>query len=146
MSEKNAVIAVYRDRAQAEGTLKQLKQSGFDATALSIVGKDNHSAAFFAIPGIGRVVAGGPLVASIVRALEGNIAVGGESVIGAALCNIGIPENCVLEYESAIQSNRFLLLAQGTAEELETAKVVFEAARPVTLSVHSLTRRENLAA
>src|ERR1022692_784222 len=43
MSEKNAVIAVYRGHAQAEEALKELQKSGFDMKKLSIVGKDYHS-------------------------------------------------------------------------------------------------------
>ena len=40
-------------------------------------------AAFFAIPGIGPVLVAGPLVASIIGALEGAIVVGGLSARGA---------------------------------------------------------------
>jgi hypothetical protein len=47
--------------------------------------------AFFAIPGIGPVLAAGPVVAWIVGALEGAALVGGVSALGAGLYSIGIP-------------------------------------------------------
>src|ERR1700739_4291032 len=47
-------------------------------------------AAFFVIPGIGPVLVAGPVVASIIAALEGAVAVGGLSAIGAGLYSIGI--------------------------------------------------------
>src|SRR6204780_4126815 len=47
--------------------------------------------AFFAIPGIGPILAAGPVVAWIVGALEGAAVVGGVSGLGAGLYGIGIP-------------------------------------------------------
>ena len=78
--------------------------------------------AFFAIPGVGPILVAGPLVASIVGALEGAVVTGGLSVIGAALISIGIPKDRVLKYEAAIPSDKFLLVAHGTTEEINTAK------------------------
>src|SRR5206468_6685823 len=64
-------------------------------------------AAFFWIPGIGPVLVAGPLVAWIVAGLEGAIAGGGISAIGAALFSVGIPRNSVLEYETSIEAGKF---------------------------------------
>ena len=47
--------------------------------------------AFFFIPGIGPLLAAGPLVGWIVGALEGAAVVGGLSAVGAGLVGIGIP-------------------------------------------------------
>jgi hypothetical protein len=58
----------------------------------------------------------GPLVASLVAALEGAVALGGLSALGAALVGIGIPKNSVLEYETEIKAGKFMLMAHGTAE------------------------------
>ena len=78
--------------------------------------------AFFAVPGIGPVLVAGPLVASIVAALENAVVLGGVSAIGAGLYGLGIPKDSVVEYESAIRSDKFLLLAHGTTAQLERAK------------------------
>lgn len=45
-------------------------------------------AAFFAIPGIGPVLVAGPLVPSIIGALDGAMVVGGLSALGAGLYSI----------------------------------------------------------
>src|SRR5579863_7221983 len=83
-------------------------------------------AAFFAIPGIGPVLVAGPLVAWIVGALEGAVVVGGLSALGAGLYSIGIPKDSVVEYETALKSNKFLLIAHGTAEEVAKARDIIQ--------------------
>jgi hypothetical protein len=102
--------------------------------------------AFFAIPGIGPVLVAGPLVAWIVGALEGAVVVGGLSAIGAGLFSIGIPKDSILQYEAALKSDKFLLLAHGTAEEVERAKGIMRTARPVGLAVHAAERQEAVGA
>jgi len=79
-------------------------------------------AAFFWIPGLGPVAVGGPLVGWIVSALEGAVAVGGLSALGAGLYSIGIPKDSVLKYETAITSDKFLVVAHGSAAEVQQAK------------------------
>ncbi len=86
--------------------------------------------AFFAIPGVGPVLVAGPLVAAMVAGLEGAIVAGGLGAVGAGLYSLGIPRDSIVEYEAAIKSDKFLLVAHGTKEELERAKLVMH---PVTL-------------
>jgi uncharacterized membrane protein len=102
--------------------------------------------AFFAIPGIGPVLVAGPLVAWIVGALEGAVVVGGLSAIGAGLYSIGIPKDSIVQYESAIKSDKFLLLAHGTAEEVERAKGIMRAAQPVDVAVHAVKQAQAVGA
>lgn len=92
--------------------------------------------AFFFIPGIGPLVVGGPLVVWIVGALEGAAVVGGLNAIGAALFSIGIPKDSILKYETSLKSDKFLLIAHGTLEEVEKAKKILEAANCVESSLH----------
>jgi uncharacterized membrane protein len=99
-------------------------------------------AAFFAIPGIGPILVAGPLVAWIVGALEGAVVVGGLSAVGAGLYSIGIPKNSVLEYESALKSDKFLLLAHGTTDEVATAKGIMQSTHPVGITVHAADRAQ----
>src|ERR1035437_7829971 len=54
--------------------------------------------AFFYVPGIGPLLMAGPIVGSIVATLEGAVAVGGLSALGAGLYSLGIPEDTILEY------------------------------------------------
>jgi uncharacterized membrane protein len=78
--------------------------------------------AFFWIPGIGPLVVAGPLVSWIVGALEGATIYGGLSALGAGLYSIGIPKNSILDYETAIKSDKFLVIAHGTREQVAHAK------------------------
>ncbi|MGO9968212.1 MAG: general stress protein [Bryobacteraceae bacterium] len=99
-------------------------------------------AAFFAIPGIGSVLVAGPLVAWIVGALEGAVVVGGLSAVGAGLYSIGIPKNSVVEYESALKSDKFLLLAHGTSDEVARAKDIMQSTNPIGITVHAAERAQ----
>jgi uncharacterized membrane protein len=94
--------------------------------------------AFFAIPGIGAVLVAGPLVAWIVGALEGAVVVGGLSAIGAGLFSIGLPKDSILNYELALKTDKFLVLAHGTAEEAAIARDIIKGTKPAELHVHSL--------
>jgi hypothetical protein len=95
-------------------------------------------AAFFFIPGVGPVVIAGPLVTSLVAALEGAVFFGGLSALGAALFSIGIPRNSVLRYETQLKSGSFLLVAQGTDEELQSVEnCLLKSNQPQSFEVHS---------
>lgn len=102
-------------------------------------------AAFFWVPGIGPMVVAGPLTAWIVAGLEGAVAVGGLSAIGAGLYSIGIPKDSVLKYETAIKSDKFLLVAHGTAAEVAKAKDILGTTRPAELSQHNLEAAKQVA-
>jgi len=93
-------------------------------------------AAFFAIPGVGPVLVAGPLVAWIVGALEGAAVVGGLSALGAGLYSIGIPKDSVVKYEAALKSDKFLLLAHGTAEEVAKARDILQTTDATEVAVH----------
>ena len=94
-------------------------------------------AAFFFIPGIGPILVAGPLVAWIVAGLEGAVVVGGLSVLGAALYSMGIPKNSIVTYETALKSDKFLLVAHGTAEEVAKARDILQTTHPMEVGIHS---------
>jgi hypothetical protein len=93
--------------------------------------------AFFAIPGIGPILVAGPLVAWIVGALEGAVVVGGLSALGAGLYSIGIPKDSIVKYETALQTDQFLLVAHGTAAEVARAKEIIDTTNPAQCTLHS---------
>ncbi len=95
-------------------------------------------AGFFAIPGIGPVLVAGPLLGWILGALEGAVVTGGLTAIGAGLFSIGIPKDSVLQYETAIKSDQFLLVAHGTADEAALARRVLQATGPHSVETHTL--------
>ena len=94
-------------------------------------------AAFFWVPGIGPLIVGGPLVSSIVAALEGAAMVGGLSAVGAGLFSIGIPKDSVLRYETALRSDRFLVLVRGTAAQAELAREIMDRSKATETAVHT---------
>ena len=164
--ERDSAVAVFDTHDQAERAVKELQKAGFDMKKLSIIGKgyetEDHvigyynagdrkkhwgkygafwgglwgllfGAAFFVIPGIGPVLMAGPLVA----ALEGAVAVGGLSVIGAGLFSIGIPKNSIVRYESALKASKFVVAAHGTPEEVKKARDILARAGSGDVEVYS---------
>ena len=93
--------------------------------------------AFFAIPGIGPLLVAGPLVAWIVGALEGAVVVGGLSAVGAGLYSIGIPKDSIVEYETALKTDKFLLVVHAGAAEVDKAKNIIKNTCPIHFSMHS---------
>jgi hypothetical protein len=74
--------------------------------------------------------------------LEGAVVVGGLSALGAGLYSIGIPKNSVVKYELALKSDKYLLLAHGTAGELAKARDILQTTNPVEIAVHAAEREE----
>jgi mannose/fructose/N-acetylgalactosamine-specific phosphotransferase system component IIC len=99
-------------------------------------------AAFFAIPGVGPVLVAGPLVGWILGALEGAVITGGLTAIGAGLFSLGIPKDSVLNYETAIKANKFLLVAHGTADEAAHARRILQTTRPHSIETHTAAAQE----
>jgi uncharacterized membrane protein len=93
--------------------------------------------AFFMIPGLGPILAAGPVVAWIVGALESAAVVGGLSALGAGLYSMGIPKDSIVKYEAALKSDQFLLIVHGTAAEVAKAKDIIETTHPAQFSLHS---------
>jgi uncharacterized membrane protein len=92
--------------------------------------------AFFVIPGLGPLLMAGPIVGWIVGALEGAVVVGGLSALGAGLYSIGIPKNSILQYETALKTGKFVLIAHGTQEETTRAREIINRTSPEALEEH----------
>ena len=82
--------------------------------------------AVFFLPGFGLVAMAGPIVATLVAALEGAVLVGGVSAIGAALMQIGVPKDQVMKYETALKVDKYVLMVHGSVEEQDKARTVLE--------------------
>jgi hypothetical protein len=93
--------------------------------------------ALFVIPGLGPILAAGPVVAWIVAGLESAVAVGGLGVLGAGLYSIGIPKDSIVKYETALKTDQFVLIAHGTAAEVARAKDIIETTHPAQVDLHS---------
>jgi hypothetical protein len=92
---------------------------------------------FLTIPIVGHVVVLGYLASMAIYGIENAIVVGGMSALGAALYGIGVPKDSVLQYESALKADSFLVMAHGSAEEVTRAKAILGTLKPSRLDIHS---------
>ena len=84
-----------------------------------------------AIPGVGPLIAAGPIVAALSGAAVG-AAVGG---VTGALIGMGIPEYVAKRYEDKVKAGNILLSVHSeNAEQVKRAKKIFEAANAQDIS------------
>lgn len=95
---------------------------------------------FMTIPVVGHVIVLGYLATIAISGLETAIMLGGLSALGAALYSIGIPKDSVIQYETALKTDSFLVMAHGTAEEVARAKAILGTVNPSRLDVHAGTK------
>jgi hypothetical protein len=158
MGERNAVVAICHTHTEAEAAVKELKQAAFNVKKLSIVGKDYHTdkhvVGYYntgtdhmtywgtASRGIGPVLIAGPLLGWVLGALEETVETGGVTAIGAAFNNLGILKDSVLNYETALKSHKFILMAHGTAEEVARAQSIIRTKRARSIDPYAIVDRE----
>lgn len=92
------------------------------------------------VPVVGPVMVLGHLAAVVFTAvssgIEGAVVVGGMGVLGAALYSIGIPHESVLQYETALKADQFLIVAHGPAIEMQRARTMLQASGPIQVDSH----------
>jgi hypothetical protein len=71
----------------------------------------------FFFPGLGLLAMAGPLVTTLVAALEGAVVVGGLSAFGAALTEVGVPKDQVIKYETALKADKYIMVVHGSSED-----------------------------
>ena len=89
--------------------------------------------AFFLVPGIGPILAAGPVVVWIVGALESAVVVGGFSALGGALFSIGIPNDRIIAYEERLKAGKFLVIAHDVQSPRDTDLIAQEVTRHHTI-------------
>lgn len=92
---------------------------------------------FLSVPVIGHVVVLGYLASMVLSGVETAIVVGGMSAIGAAMFGIGIPKNSVIQYETELKADNFLLLVHGTPEEAIRARAILGSSKPLRLDAYA---------
>jgi hypothetical protein len=100
---------------------------------------------FLMVPVVGQVLVLGYLATAVASAVDGAVVVGGLSVLGAALSSIGVPKDSVLQYETALEADAFLVTAHGSGAELARARIILSAANPSSLDLHNSTAAAALA-
>jgi branched-subunit amino acid ABC-type transport system permease component len=79
------------------------------------------------VPVVGHVIILGPLAATLFGGVEGAVLGGGASALVGALTAIGVPENSVLRYETALKADKFLLVLNADAAQVQRARDVLGA-------------------
>jgi hypothetical protein len=92
---------------------------------------------FVTVPVVGQVVVLGYLAAIVIGAIENAVIVGGVSALAAALYSIGIPKDSVIQYETALKTDNFLVMAHGPEAEIARAKTILGTVNPTRLDVHT---------
>lgn len=92
---------------------------------------------FVTTPVAGPVVVLGYLTASVISMIESAALVGGVSALGAALYSLGVPKDSVIDYDTALKADGFLVMAHGGADEITRAKTVLETVNPTRLDLHA---------
>jgi hypothetical protein len=101
---------------------------------------------FVAVPVVGQVVVLGTLASIMIAAIENAVIVGGLSALGAALYSVGIPKDSVIQYETALKADSFLVMAHGSAEEIARAKTILGTVSPSRVDVHTQSAESAVAA
>jgi hypothetical protein len=99
---------------------------------------------FMAVPVLGHVVILGYLAAIGFAAVENAVVVGGLSALGAMLYSLGIPKNSVLQYETDVHADGFLVMAHGTPQEMARAKAILGTENPSRIDVHAGVKSSDL--
>ena len=94
-------------------------------------------AAFIWVPGVGPLVVAGSLASVLLGGLEG--AVGGAALTGLLgwLTALGISKEHILKYEEHVKAGKYLVVAHGSADDVNKAKAILEKTKPVELAVHT---------
>ena len=94
---------------------------------------------FMTVPVVGQVVVLGYVAAIVIAGIENAVMVGGISALAAALYSVGVPKDSVIQYETALKTDSFLVMAHGTAAEIARAKTILGTANPTRVDLHTAT-------
>lgn len=94
---------------------------------------------FVTVPVVGQVVVLGYLAAIAIAAIENAVIVGGISALAAALYSIGIPKDSVVQYETALKADGFLVMAHGSEADIARAKTILGSVSASRVDVHTGT-------
>jgi hypothetical protein len=92
---------------------------------------------FMTVPVVGQVVVLGYIASIVIAGIENAIIVGGISALAAALFSIGVPKDSVIQYETALKADGFLVMAHGPTAEIARAKTILGTVNPTRIEVHS---------
>jgi hypothetical protein len=123
MAKNNAVVAICKSRIEAEAAVKELQHCGFDMKNLSIVGRDNHTDE----NAIGCFAQGnGMKYWSKTGAFCGGL--------------WGVLKNSIAQPDTALKTDKFAVIAHGSAEEASRAHEIISHTTPESVEEHQSSR------
>jgi hypothetical protein len=111
---------LYDEHTQAENAVQTLRRACFDMNTISVIGKNYRTEEHV----IGFLL--GPVAAMVFSGLERAVMLGGASALAGALTSIGIPQDSVLRYETALRANKFMLMVHGDKQTILRAHEVLK--------------------
>lgn len=94
-------------------------------------------AAFVILPGLGPVLVAGPLAAALLGGVEGALAGAALGALTGALVGWGVPKDLALTFETHVKAGKFLVVARGTAENVDRARSLLAPDNPEHLEVYN---------
>lgn len=91
----------------------------------------------FWVPGVGSITAAGWIVWNLAAAASGAVIGGGVGAIAAALKSVGVPDDVIPEYESALEADQYLVIVHGTPAEVEDARQILDGTTATRLDTHT---------
>lgn len=165
---RQSVVAVCGNLPEAKSAIARLKQHGFPTDHISLVARGleddselhgyvnygDHTekdagigglaggifgalvgAAFFWIPGFGPLLVIGPLVSGMTGFVVG-------ALIGA-MVGWGIPEDQVAEYQQKVKQGKYLVIAHGDPQQVDTAATVLREGNCEEVHLHAKTSADS---
>ena len=71
---------------------------------------------------------------------------GGVSALGAGLYSIGIPKDSVLKYESALKTDKYVLVVHGVEDEVIGARRIITTTEAAEVALHAAERADQAIA
>ena len=94
-------------------------------------------AAFIWVPGFGPLFVAGPLAAALLGGIEGAVAGAAGGGLLGALFGWSISKQHIIKYEESLKAGKYLLIANGSAEEIERARTILEDSNAIEANVHA---------
>lgn len=155
--QPQAVVAIFRDLTAAQQAVSQLRSSGFTTEEINLVSKHKNEAATgddsimdgtmtggaigglgglmlsagaLTIPGLGPIIAAGPLAATIAGAIGGGITGG--------LVDWGIPSDKSEEYNEQVSSGNTLAVIKTPQNKVAQAVQLLTSGGAMNVETHNL--------
>ena len=105
-----------------------------------------YGSGFFLIPEYGPLLAAGPLVASTVGALDGEIPGNGRSAVAEGILSLGVGCASIHACEEAIKEGMLVLVANGSVEECGRAHGILRSGGPEIIQAFEPGHRDQVPA